>query len=572
MRAIKLFKEKTGRDLGQKKNSWPYLHALVERGVFSKIDTFFAKSILGEERSEEEGLFLALLMAVSRLGHLCLPLEKERIKTLLASFDLEEEESEKIALMAQKGASTLPTSFVEKRDPLSLDFSDKPLVLFDSLLYLQRNWVFETHLVHHLNRLLSGSISSIAFEAKDTGLTEEQCQAVKNALGAPLSLITGGPGTGKTFVAAHIARALLEQKKEAEIILAATTGKAAMQLKMSLSSHTPDAANIRSGTLHSLLEIRSSQDFLQREERLDPDLLIIDECSMIDARLFAELLAAIKEGTRVVLLGDPYQLPPVDSGSFFADLVDAAKSGYPIACTCLTRSLRSDNEEILELAKAIFAGDEKRVLGTKSAFLQLKFDEKSGYQTLWEEARSYFPKPQKEPYDTKKLLENLSRFRILSCVRKGAFGVDALNQMIKERVLHETGQDAGIESWCALPILITKNDKEMGLYNGDTGVLVWNKEKRFALFDTAPENAIPAELLPPYEYAYCLSVHKSQGSEYEKVLLIVPPRAEVFGREILYTGVTRAKKELKIAADSETLSSALKRVSRKISGFHARLR
>jgi exodeoxyribonuclease V alpha subunit len=277
-------------------------------------------------------------------------------------------------------------------------------------------------------------------------------------------------------------------------------------------------------------------------------------------------LAAIKEGTRVVLLGDPDQLPPVDSGSFFADLVEAANNGYPIACAVLSRSLRSENQEILQLAKAILAGDEQGVMNSR--FLQIKFDDKNAYQTLWDEIAPYFPKPQKEPFDIKQLLENFARFRILSCVRKGPFGVDALNAMIKERIFQEQEED----SWCSAPILIIKNDKEMGLYNGDTGVLVWNKEEKFAVFDTAPENRIAGELLPPFEFAYCLSVHKSQGSEYEKVLLLVPPRAEVFGREILYTGVTRAKKELKIAADSETLYAALKRVSRKISGFHARLR
>jgi exodeoxyribonuclease V alpha subunit len=154
-------------------------------------------------------------------------------------------------------------------------------------------------------------------------------------------------------------------------------------------------------------------------------------------------------------------------------------------------------------------------------------------------------------------------FVILSCLRKGPFGVDALNQMLRERYEREK-KDAAL----GIPILITRTDEELGLCNGETGLLFEDG----AVFSSAPHKKIPRGLLPPYEYAFCLSVHKSQGSEYEQVLLIIPPGSENFGREVVYTGATRAKKRLKIVSDLTILQKVLERGSRKISALHERVR
>ena len=165
-------------------------------------------------------------------------------------------------------------------------------------------------------------------------------------------------------------------------------------------------------------------------------------------------------------------------------------------------------------------------------------------------------------------------FRVLSCLRQGRWGVDAINQEISKRV---RAFFRGGDFWI-VPLLITENDRELGLFNGDTGLLV--KRSGFSHLERTDEavfesedgyRVIPAVLLPPFEYGYCLSVHKSQGSEYEEVALVVPPGSEQFGREILYTGVTRARRHVEIIGDVEVIKAAVLQSSQKASRLEKRL-
>lgn len=436
------------------------------------IDHYFAQAM--KAKGEEESAFLAALMQASREGHLCLDLEKCEEKVRL-------------------GAHTFSSPYVHR---------------FENFCYLKRNWIYETRIVEHVKRLI-GNTSPIAYHSHE--LNPQQQAAVTCALSHDLSIITGGPGTGKTFIAKHLVKAM---GPNARVILAAPTGKAAARLQCS-------NPGVVSGTLHALLGIRSERDFLREGSYISGDLIVVDECSMIDVRLLSYFLASVPKGTKVVLMGDADQLPPVESGSLFADLIDLVPTER------LTQSLRSDRQEILELAKAIRQG---RWIGKLFPL-----------QDLWEEIR-------------KQSWENM---RILSCVREGPWGVNTLNQSIYEQMKNKEAP---------IPILITRTDYNLGLYNGETG---WLKGRE-ALF---PEKGkIPISALPAFEYAYCLSVHKSQGSEFDSVLLVVPPGSEVFGREMLYTAATRARVSLKVFSDPTTIQKTLAHISRKISGIRARLK
>lgn len=436
------------------------------------IDSYFAERMGAKD--ENETAFLSGLMQASREGHLCLD---------IAACD------EKV----RAGAQAFSSPYVQR---------------FENLCYLKRNWVYETRIIDHLRRLL-GSTASIDYNSDE--LNREQQEAVACALSHDLSIITGGPGTGKTFIAKHLVQAV---GPGARVFLAAPTGKAAARLQQS-------NPGITCGTLHALLGIKSERDLVREGSYISGDLIVVDECSMIDVRLLSYFLASVHKGTRVVLMGDCDQLPPIESGSLFADLIDLVPTAR------LTQSLRSDRQEILDLASAIRQG---RWTGE---IFPLK--------NLWEEIRHH----------------SWEKTRILSCVREGPWGVNTLNQAIFDQMNHKDGP---------IPILITRTDYNLGLYNGETGWL--NGHEAFF-----PEKGkIPLAALPAYEYAYCLSVHKSQGSEFDAVLLAVPPGSEVFGREMLYTAATRARSQIKVFSDPETIQKTLQRISRKISGIRARMK
>lgn len=425
-------------------------------------------------KSEEEKAYLTALMLASREGHLCLDLSTsdERVRT---------------------GAERFSSPYVHR---------------FESLCYLKRNWVYESRILEHVRRLL-GEGPPLFYYSEE--LNRQQQEAVVSALGHNLSIITGGPGTGKTFIAKHLVKAM---GPNARVFLAAPTGKAAARLQQANPS-------VSCGTVHALLGIRSERDFLREGSFISSDLIIVDECSMIDVKLLSYFLASVHHGTKVVLMGDSDQLPPVESGSVFADLIDIVPTAR------LTDSLRSDRKEILDLAAAVKEGK------WSGAIFPLK--------EIWSEIAG----------------QSWEKTRILSCVREGPWGVNTLNQAIFDEM---KGQGRPV------PIMVTRTDYDLGLYNGETGWL----EGKEAFFPEKEKIALAS--LSAYEYAYCLSVHKSQGSEFDSVLLAVPPGSEVFGREMLYTAATRAKNSIKIFSDAETIQKTLQRISRKISGLRARFK
>ena len=494
----------------------------------SEVDIFFAENLLknfpgatGENRQ-----FLATLLAWSRLGHLCLD-------------------------STDPGALTLPPALVDTTDD---PWPNQPIKRQGTTFYLQKNWVYETRFLNHLRRLLKQKEEN-KVDIGEERATSEQKEAIRKALALSFSVIAGGPGTGKTFTAARIVELFLEKNPAARICLAAPTGKAARQLGRNLSPK----AQLEISTLHALLGLHRESDFMEEPSPLMADLLLVDECSMIDARLFSYLLSAVRADTHLVLMGDPHQLPAVDSGSLFADLVDLLKSHFPHHLSLLTKPLRSDRREILEIMEAIEAGElpEKYIspLGSQEEIIRTAVAQFS---------RTFADEP-----DPDALFAAQKEFCLLSCLRKGPFGADALNEAIASRMQ----QKKQAKEVVAVPILITRSDEELDLYNGDVGMLLHTgAEEEWALFGPAPYRKIKASTLPPYEFAYCLSVHKSQGSEYENVLLLAPPGSENFGREILYTGATRAKKSLKIYGDAQELKALVERPSRKISALHARVK
>jgi exodeoxyribonuclease V alpha subunit len=462
---------------------------LLEQNILTPLDLFFADL---HAKTANERAFFAALMALSRDGHLCLDLENLALPDILLTAVLE-------------GSKTASSPYIRR---------------LDNLIYLERNFDDETRILKHLQQL-SFNVKPLDYPPP-SGLTEEQQKALNLALTHTLSVIEGGPGTGKTFLTSHLVKAM---GPSAQVILAAPTGKAAARLKQ----FNPQAT---CGTLHSILGIKSQRQLTRGHSYVQADLIIIDESSMIDAKLLAFFLGSLQPGQRVVFLGDGNQLPPIESGSLFGDLVDLLPTGH------LQQCLRSDRLEVLGLAQDILAG--KEVMP---------------HQKLSKE------------FILQKALENYSQenqFCILSPVREGPFGVNSLNQEIFQLFYRQMKP----QDLLAVPILITRTDYEAELYNGEVGILWRSREK--LLHAEFAHRKIPASSLPPYELGYVLSVHKSQGSEFDHVLALVPPGSETFGREVLYTAVTRARHSVILCGDAEVIQKTVSRSSHRRSGLKVR--
>jgi exodeoxyribonuclease V alpha subunit len=461
---------------------------LLEQNVLISLDLYFAD--LHQPQTESERAFFAALMAVSRDGNLCLNLDESPFDSAF---------HEKII----EGSLTASSPFVKR---------------YGNLFYLEKNFTYETRILQRL-RDLSFPVKPLDFSTAE-GLNAEQQQALQLALSNTLTVIEGGPGTGKTFLTSHLVRAM---GPKARVILTAPTGKAAARLKQ----FNPQ---VMCGTLHSILGIKSEKHLARTSSYVQADLILVDECSMVDAKLLAFFLESLESGQRVVFLGDGHQLPPVESGSLFGDLVDLLPTAH------LKKCLRSDRAEVLQLAQAILSG---------------KVD--LPHQPLSEE------------FIIQKAMESAGNsFCILSPLREGPFGVNVLN----EKIFRKFYERMKPQEQMAVPILITRTDYEAGLFNGEMGVLWKTKEKPlYALFG---DRKIPVSALPSYELGYVISVHKSQGSEFDHVIVAVPPGSERFGREVLYTAVTRARHSVILCGEAEIIANTVNHSSHRNSGLKLR--
>lgn len=585
---------------------WQRLNQYLEQRVFAFIDLVFAESVLKNLNSEKEehAALLAALFALSRQGHLTLDLSKD-----LPNFATVQPPPKLDPLMelVRLGAETFPRQgFVEVQSGESIStfttsenhFPPALICRMQTCFYLQRNWVFETEIIRHLQRL-NHHPPSICFSLQTLNacLNEAQRKAVENAMIHSLSLLTGGPGTGKTFTAAELVKSLIaafpaENQRKIRIILTAPTGKAVAQLEGNLKISLDSKVTIVSGTLHSILGIREYAEEEEDDLTLFADLIIVDECSMIDAKIFSRLLASVPSGARLILIGDKDQLPPVEAGSIFADLIDSEI--YP--STCLTECLRSDRKKILTFSNEIKGGDAKSALqliaseeiskisssSSEIVWIDLdstKKDFQHFYTDLWKEYNDRFLSIYLERPSAEQIFNSQGRFTLLSSLRQGPLGVEALNRYFISQSIKqiETG------SWVAAPIMITRNDHELQLYNGDVGFLIRKFTDEFSLRQFHLDDyilfqdrkgairQIASLSMTSFELSYCLSVHKSQGSEYDEAVIIIPPGSELFGREVLYTAITRVRRKLTLVCSKDLFAKVIATSSRKLSGLHTRL-
>jgi exodeoxyribonuclease V alpha subunit len=418
----------------------------------------------------------------------------------------------------------------------------------------------------------------------------ESHRAVDAALSHRLTLITGGPGTGKTHSVIGLLLALVAQARidgqTLRIALAAPTGKAAARLRHSVQAQMEAlqppaeiAAQIpaEAYTVHRLIGL-SPQTLQARHHRDAPlpfDVVIVDEVSMVDLPLMTKLVDAVAESARLILLGDPGQLAAVEAGDVLGALVAAARESPLRACHVrLTSSYRFGQDSALgALARAIGAGEFQAALRAFERGPEVTCDATARTQDIIDAAaRAY--RLVLDATGPASALKASQEFRVLTALRRGPRGCTTIDRAIAAALQRRVGVRDGEHWWRGRLILVTVNRPKLGLFNGDTGVIWPDADGRtkawFEGSNGAPRALSPAAL-PPHEGAFALTVHKAQGSEFQNVALVTGPPSSVLTRELLYTGVTRARTGITVYTDSDALRAGIGNPTLRMSGLLDRL-
>ncbi|MFW1056109.1 exodeoxyribonuclease V subunit alpha [Vibrio parahaemolyticus] len=460
------------------------------------------------------------------------------------------------------------------------------------------------------------------------------------ALTRRFAVISGGPGTGKTTTVTKLLAALIEQathEKNLTIKLVAPTGKAAARLTESIGKavqELPVSPELKakipteSSTLHRLLgAIPNSAEFRHNKQNpLHLDILVIDEASMVDLPMMYKVVDALPKHARLILLGDKDQLASVEAGAVLGDICSFHALGYgkeqasaiakltgfdTLAHTgnsassiadslcMLQKSYRFDARSgIGQLAKAVNSGSAASVDNVWARdFSDIEHFALSSQhynqmmQTLVQEYGRYLkrigqqetdPKtgePESLTHKAKAVLDTFNQCRLLCAIREGDFGVAGLNQRIEKSLAARKLIQVQDEIWYhGRPVMVTRNDHGLGLYNGDIGICMRDdseEEPRLKVFFELPDGSVKSVLpsrVPEHETAYAMTIHKSQGSEFDYTLMILPPDfSPILTRELIYTGITRAKKRLALYAELNVLKRGIKVKTTRASGLVHRL-
>lgn len=471
-----------------------------------------------------------------------------------------------------------------------------PLVVDRNLLYLQRYWFYENRLAMQIKAMIQQPAEAEWNQFDDpleqaldryfddtSGQPDWQRMAAKMAVKQAFSIITGGrPGTGKTTTVVKILALLQElSSKPLLIALAAPTGKAAMRLQEAVGNHKaslPCSESIKLcipdtvSTLHRLLGVKPLSPYF-RHDATNPlvyDLIVVDEASMVDLALMSKLLDALKPGARLILLGDKDQLASVESGAVLADLAEVEALRDHV--TTLKVSHRFD-DTIKKLADAV------NLQQADDAWHLLQNVE--GAASLLKPGLVDYVARQQAPY--LRLIESgaqfdeiyraFNRFQVLCSNRYGLNSVAEINRQVEQKLsaqklIHLTGL-----WYSGRPVMVTQNDPSLRLYNGDIGLCVPDKDLNgklmvfFQRADGSEKKYLPSRV-PSCETVFAMTIHKSQGSEFEEVLIALPDIVNpVLTKELLYTAITRAKKTIRVVANETVFKMAVRQKVTRVTGL-----
>jgi exodeoxyribonuclease V alpha subunit len=600
---------------------------------FSHLDRHFGEFIAGRSAgsSGEVALAAALVSRAAANGDVCLDLQEWAGRRLPDDAGAGPgRETPSLDLWVERLRAAPAVGRPGERRPLILDDRRR--------LYLCRYWEYEQGVASGIlersaGPLAAGGIEPIrramarVFPDEGTAAGHPQRLAAAVAALSRFAVITGGPGTGKTFAIAGVMALISATHPQgaARIWLAAPTGKAAARLKDSLKAARPAAAGVdrqgvrhvpaaeEIGTLHRLLKPRPGTPYFVHN-RLNPvpaDAVIVDEASMVDLALMAKLMDALRAETRLVLVGDKDQLASVQAGAVLGDIcgrgrreglsreaagvlgrvtgaaLAAASPSAPGLADCIVELRRSyrfaPGSPIGELGRAVNAGDFERTADIlkdpgSGAVRWLESEDPARIRRALEEALLDGYAACFRAATAEEALKGHAGFKILCGHNSGERGTQALNRLAEEIFLREglirAGDRRHFPWYSGRPVLVTRNAYGLELYNGDLGVCrtdpgtaagrpaVWFEGAAGGLRSLAPYR------LPEHETAYAMTVHRSQGSEYDHVLLVLPKRdSPVLTRELVYTAVTRARRSVSVIAGRAVLQAAVGRRIERVSGL-----
>ncbi|HEX7367277.1 MAG TPA: exodeoxyribonuclease V subunit alpha [Pelobium sp.] len=553
-------------------------------------------------------------------GHICLD---------LSAIDVPQDELPPYYLSLDEAIKALPNNKLVS----TVDEEKQPFILHQNRLYLQRYFNYESKILDRIEAFVQTEQASEANRIDELkknktfistlfpsnlGIVNWQLAAAVSSYLNNFSIITGGPGTGKTTTVAKILAILFQLNPALKVGLAAPTGKASARMAESLKSAQLDVSEdiktkfqeIQPSTLHRLLGYIADSPYFKHnaENPLNFDVVIVDESSMIDAALFSKLLDAVGQQTRLILLGDKNQLASVEAGSLFGDLCMAqpelnlfsseqqslinsfitdatsqiktatAPSEHPLFqhIVELKFSHRFNSEEgIGKFSAAIIVNDEPKIKEfihqnkDEQVLIDTEF-EKSVFENFVSGYKAYIAEP-----DIKTALQKFNQLRVLCAIREGEQGLYVTNKKIEQYLANQSLLKTETEFYEHRPIIMNSNNYALGLFNGDIGII--RKDDHGVLkahFEDSEGNlkeVLPG-LLSGVETVFAMTIHKSQGSEFEQVLILLPKTEgiNILTRELLYTGVTRAKKKVLIQATEDSILSAAAAQVKRASGISQR--
>jgi exodeoxyribonuclease V alpha subunit len=523
-----------------------------------------------------------------------------------------------------------------------------PLILDDERLYLHRYFDYECRLARSLaarSTDRSGASTPNALAPHVLALLEKlftadappsdapdwQKMAAITALLGRVTIISGGPGTGKTTTVVNLLACLIEANPDCRIALTAPTGKAAARLTeviLQRAGHLPDALRAKlptdSSTIHRLLGSTINGEFRHHAaNQLPIDVLVVDEASMLDLALAVHLIEAVPENARIILLGDKDQLAAVESGAVFSELsanptfsaqriealarlvgvapqmlhapsLNAPTQGSATSLEDSVIWLRRNYRFAAGSAIGMLAAETKD--GNADRVLE-RLSDPSDPSLIWindggsvpssESMRAilggyarYIETVRSSTADRQSITAAFARFRVLCAVRDGPWGVNAINQQVslhfRRTLQHPLDPGLRSEWYPGRPVMVLRNDHVLKLFNGDIGIVLPDPNGILQVYfpdEIGGFRAIAPVRLPDHETAFAMTVHKSQGSEFDELLLALPAeKNRVLTRELLYTAVTRARQRLTLVANATVVASTIETATKRVSGLLARVR
>lgn len=573
------------------------LYSLARHGEISWLSYYFAEFVASQDGSaidELPGLSAALVSEANLAGDVCVAIGDFVDKPLFTSPRLRDDELPRgIGLKGwrERLESSICVGGPHQRAPLTLD---------GERLYLNRFWCYEDFVASRIDALLArgrteypaGTDSLVEALFSDTAEPDpDQMKAVRTAAMHPFCVVSGGPGSGKTSTVVRILALLLSINADCRIALAAPTGKAAARMidsirgridQFAIDDDVKSAIPDQAKTIHRLLGYRHHGFDYNELNPLPVDCLVIDEASMVDLELMSHLLAALPVDARLILLGDRDQLASVAAGNVLGDITghgfENTASAISDSISLLGRNYRFDRDSAIgELAQAVNRGDQEIALNLlQQGARGLRWYE-SSQEKLDSNALEWLAEAFQPVFDADGPAGALSVFestRILTCTNHGALGSEALNRFISTELQSRNGL-VPVDMFSGLPIMITRNRPELELFNGDIGILWKCPTGLRACFRDSDEGIRELSLyrLPEFIPAWASTVHKSQGSEFDSVLLVLPsdPDSETLSRELLYTAITRSRRQFLMHGSSQAAAKAIDTMTRRHSGLAQKL-